>query len=202
MNTRTDKILGASLALAAFSFITPSHVLAQTCVTPPTCDSLGFTKTTEDCVGKTILKCPFDLTKVYCPGADEQGDSPFVSTWEVGSSVMYNGKEIGIIFQDNGASVSVYSKEIGSQHACAYAKKICTNRTTYANMGSWNLPVGTTPARKIASLQGIPVIYINGECTDSGFDNLYYCTPSTCNASNLSDLPVVCVAEIPAPVNR
>ena len=66
MNTRTDKILGASLALAAFSFITPSHVLAQTCVTPPTCESLGYTKSESDCAGKQALKCPFDNTKVFC----------------------------------------------------------------------------------------------------------------------------------------
>ena len=75
MNIRTDKILGASLALAAFSFITPSHVQAQTCVTPPTCESLGYTLTDAECKGRTVIKCPFDLSKVFCVSAAEVGES-------------------------------------------------------------------------------------------------------------------------------
>ena len=73
MNIRTDKILGASLALAAFSFITPSHVQAQTCITPPSCESLGYTMTEADCEGYNFLKCPFDTSKIFCASATEVG---------------------------------------------------------------------------------------------------------------------------------
>ena len=66
MNILLKRILGASLALAAFSFITPSHVQAQTCVIPPTCESLGYEFTTADCADRPSLKCPFDTTKIYC----------------------------------------------------------------------------------------------------------------------------------------
>ena len=198
MNTILKRILGASLALAAFSFITPSHVLAQTCVTPPTCDSLGFTKTTEDCVGKTILKCPFDLTKVYCPGADEQGDSPFVSTWEVGSSVMYNGKEIGIIFQDNGASVSIFSKN-SSTYYCNTAKAQCDAVTTYDNI--WHLPQDIVKAKALANFLRIPIMYEGGTCDSR---KVFYCNPNgACDMTyGMKIWNYACIAEIPAPVNR
>ena len=196
MNTRTDKILGASLALAAFSFITPSQVQAQTCVTPPTCDSLGYNKTTADCEGKTILKCPFDTSQVYCPGADEQGDSPFVSTWEVGSSVMYNGEEIGVIYQDNGASVSVYDRKAINAFYCRHARDACLERTTYANMAAWHLPYDATTAQKLAKLLNLSLFYSGSECDNYGG----FCNKDSCGSSY--DQSYVCVAEIPAPVNR
>ena len=75
MNTILKRILGASLALAAFSFITPTHVQAQTCVIPPTCESLGYTLTDAECKGRTVIKCPFDLSKVFCVSAAEVGES-------------------------------------------------------------------------------------------------------------------------------
>ena len=84
MNTRTDKILGASLALAAFSFITPSHVQAQTCVTPPTCDKLGYSMSVSDCDGYKYIRCPLDIdndSAVYCskPCSCPDGSSPYNS---------------------------------------------------------------------------------------------------------------------------
>lgn len=44
--------------------INPSQ--AQTCVAPPSCTELGYTKTTTQCSGKSMVKCPFDQNKVMC----------------------------------------------------------------------------------------------------------------------------------------
>lgn len=55
-------------------FIMPSVVYGQNCATPPSCETLGYTKTAADCSGKTILKCPFDNNKVYC---DDSGGSAY-----------------------------------------------------------------------------------------------------------------------------
>ena len=56
---------------AAVLLLSVQSAAAQVCTTPPTCDALGYTKTEADCSGKTILKCPLDQTKVYCPGYEE-----------------------------------------------------------------------------------------------------------------------------------
>ena len=64
MNKRYQFLIGASLSLAAFSFA--QNALAQTCVTPPTCQELGYTDTADRCVGTAMLKCPFDTSKVFC----------------------------------------------------------------------------------------------------------------------------------------
>ena len=106
MNIRTDKILGASLVLAAFSFITPSHVQAQTCVTPPTCESLGYTKTIANCDGHDFLKCPFDTSVGYCDSGNEDSgkcDTPVIGAFLYSdmscSTALYENKTvIGIIF--------------------------------------------------------------------------------------------------------
>lgn len=55
-----------------FAFILPGLVLAvfdaraQTCVQAPSCSELGYNKTVSQCAGKNMMKCPFDVTAVYC----------------------------------------------------------------------------------------------------------------------------------------
>ena len=56
---------------AAVLLLSVQSAAAQVCTVPPTCDALGYTKSAADCSGKTILKCPLDQTKVYCPGYEE-----------------------------------------------------------------------------------------------------------------------------------
>ena len=84
MNILHKRILGASLTLAAFSFITPSQVQAQTCVTPPTCDKLGYSMSVSDCDGYKYIRCPLDVdndSAVYCskPCSCPDGSSPYNS---------------------------------------------------------------------------------------------------------------------------
>ena len=56
------------LASVCFSamLLNIQNVQAQTCVTPPSCYSLGYTKTVSQCSGKAMLKCPLDTSMVFC----------------------------------------------------------------------------------------------------------------------------------------
>lgn len=57
--------LGASLLFLAISLnCNSSH--AQTCVTPPTCEKLGYIFSESNCNDAFLLRCPFDTNKVYC----------------------------------------------------------------------------------------------------------------------------------------
>lgn len=85
---------GASLFALAFSLGASLPAAAQTCVPPPSCDTLGFTKTAADCAGKTILKCPFDTTKVYCPGVEEQ-----TKMYALGDTYYADGVAIGKVIK-------------------------------------------------------------------------------------------------------
>lgn len=65
-----------SLILAIF--LLPTDVYGQNCATPPSCATLGYTKTAAACSGKTILKCPFDNSKVYCDDSTSAAYEPEV----------------------------------------------------------------------------------------------------------------------------
>ena len=58
------KYLLLSLAMAVSL---PAYA-ALDCATPPTCDELGYTMSSDDCAGQFMLKCPFDNTLVFCGG--------------------------------------------------------------------------------------------------------------------------------------
>lgn len=55
-------------AMLAISFgLLPSQVLAAVdCQTLPSCEALGYTYSASDCNGMSIVKCPFDQSKLFC----------------------------------------------------------------------------------------------------------------------------------------
>ena len=62
MNRLPTLLLAAVFTAAALM----SQTLAQTCVTPPSCEELGYTLSADDCINMHVLKCPFDKNKLYC----------------------------------------------------------------------------------------------------------------------------------------
>ena len=75
MNIKKQKFSGVSLFTLAFSFLAISDTSAQTCATPPTCESLGYIFTASQCTGRTVLKCPLDTSKIFCVSAAEAGET-------------------------------------------------------------------------------------------------------------------------------
>ena len=56
-----------SLFVSAFCCATSYSLMAQAVCTPaPDCASLGYTKTSADCKGQIMVKCPSDTSKVFC----------------------------------------------------------------------------------------------------------------------------------------
>ena len=66
MRKENKKYLGVSLSALAFSLSYSLTANAQTCVTPPSCETLGYTDTADKCDGDAMVKCPFDTSKVFC----------------------------------------------------------------------------------------------------------------------------------------
>lgn len=200
---------GASLLALAFSLGASLPAAAQTCVPPPSCDTLGFTKTVADCTGKTILKCPFDTGKVYCPGAEELGDNPFVSTWKVGSSVVYNGKEVGTILEDKGASVVIYDQGLyDPEWTKSGSFDYCRTKVGVAGY-QWKLTTVDEIEKLVLAIPKKNIIYekyndgdyiysaYNQGFIDSFGDRIKY-------DNSWGDIGgyVYCINTIPAPVNR
>ena len=67
MSKRCEKYFGVFLP-ALIAFVPAAQ--AATCAVAPTCEQLGYVQSSSDCAGaKNILKCPFDLSKLYCSKA-------------------------------------------------------------------------------------------------------------------------------------
>ncbi|MBQ9732280.1 MAG: hypothetical protein IJV97_04245 [Alphaproteobacteria bacterium] len=62
--------------LSPLVILMASTSLAQdSCIVRPSCADMGYTKTIDDCTGKTTIKCPFDLTAVSCEDEDSSSES-------------------------------------------------------------------------------------------------------------------------------
>ena len=121
---------------AAVLLLSVQSVAAQVCTTPPTCDALGYTKTEADCSGKTILKCPLDQTKVYCPGYEETQRK-----YKVGDSYIdANGIGVGKIVRVDSSGLHGIVVIAGGTGDGATATTTCASRT--AGGLSWSLASG------------------------------------------------------------
>lgn len=92
------KIWGTALLVSAFSFMNLTSAFAQTtaCVTPPSCEDLGYVYSTTQCTSG-ILKCPFDTDKVFCTFETKVGDILY-SDMSSSPIVIPSKKPIGVIF--------------------------------------------------------------------------------------------------------
>ena len=98
MSKRCEKYFGVFLP-ALIAFVPAAQ--AATCAVAPTCEQLGYVQSSSDCAGaKNILKCPFDLSKLYCSKASAEvkvgsilyGDGSVSDGYEAGKT------PIGVVF--------------------------------------------------------------------------------------------------------
>ena len=124
------------LYLLSILLLSATPVRAQTCTAAPSCAALGYDKTSTDCTGQAMLKCPFDQSKVFCAGTSACGgngtpdssgcnEGDFLFADKSCSVVLLSGKNpIGIVFSsENRLAVALnerilewggHGKEIGS----------------------------------------------------------------------------------------
>ena len=94
-----------------------SGARAQTCVTPPSCEELGYIFSKEDCDGLRSLRCPFDSSKYFCgeagdSAADAQPGMILYSDGTVSDSVISDKTPIGIVaYVDGSTRFAVALKE-------------------------------------------------------------------------------------------
>ena len=85
-------MIGASLLMMTFYFAMNAN--AQTCAKVPTCEELGYTKTS--CPNGNALKCPFDQTKLFCGGECQAGDI-YYSDNTCSSTYSSNKTVVGVV---------------------------------------------------------------------------------------------------------
>ena len=125
------KELIASLSMLG-SLAASGAAAAQTCATPPSCETLGFTKSETDCEGLEALKCPFDQSKLYCPqggGKDTCETVPGTIVYSDGTiseSVIADKIPIGVVaYVKDGIRFVVSLTEVSKLWADGYEDVSC-----------------------------------------------------------------------------
>ena len=94
MNKKCKFRKRAMLLLAAF-FVTEAK--AQTCIQPPSCDSLGYIMSETECIG-LFLRCPLDASKVFCQQEKCVVGSILYNDKSCSASVQSGKTPVGIVF--------------------------------------------------------------------------------------------------------
>ena len=124
------KELIASLSMLG-SLAASGAAAAQTCATPPSCETLGFTKSETDCEGLEALKCPFDQSKLYCPqgGGNMSAAAPgaiLYSDGTISDSVIASKTPVGIVAYVNGSNgFAVSLTEVSKTWSSGYEDVSC-----------------------------------------------------------------------------
>ena len=147
MNKNCKMTIGAMLLLTtAFSAFS---VNAQTCAVPPTCESLGYDKSADECVDKAVLKCPFDENKIFCSNGiadgvaaeDYGGGTGPNGSYQVGDQLTCKGKPVGYVISvstnGSGGKIAALDYESNTNMGQDAAKELCKAKTD-CNL-AWNL---------------------------------------------------------------
>ena len=179
------------LASVCFSamLLNIQNVQAQTCVTPPSCYSLGYTKTVSQCSGKAMLKCPLDTTKVYCPSYEET-----LRTYKVGDT--YIGKDgvgVGTVVQVDSTGRHGVVAISGGAGDVNTATTTCASRT--AGGLNWGI-ASTTSSCRLDGGESCCGCYLvsssgTGYCRGTGSG---WSSTSSCSDRELKNLGFYCEA--------
>lgn len=90
------KTLRSGCLIIAFSLLFSLNAKAQNCSTPPTCESLGYTKNEADCPS-SALKCPFDQSKLFCTPLYAAVGDILYSDMSTSPALLTSRKPVGIV---------------------------------------------------------------------------------------------------------
>lgn len=144
MNKNCKMTIGAMLLLTtAFSAFS---VNAQTCAVPPTCESLGYDKSADECSGLAQLKCPFDQSKYFCTAYRNAGEGEPIAVGDIAySDGTYSAVPIptkipvGVVYSTSGLIVALSPYKTNVNPGSGLSATACQSFTTNGKNG-WTIP--------------------------------------------------------------
>ena len=148
----------------------------ENCVTPPSCEELGFTVNVEDCDGSS-LKCPWDLSKAACKKKTPKTPSLILyGDGTVTKEILTDKTPIGIVFdEENQLALALTDGRDGTE--MHWSSSFCgtpnLNSCRYSNLDSCDVDGRFNTDAILAST-------CNG--TIYAVEATYYYNPSGCTA--------------------
>ena len=144
MNKNCKMTIGAMLLLTtAFSAFSAN---AQTCAVPPTCESLGYDKSADECSGLAQLKCPFDQSKYFCTAYRNAGEGEPIAVGDIAySDGTYSAVPIptkipvGVVYSTSGLIVALSPYKTNVNPGSGLSATACQSFITNGKNG-WTNP--------------------------------------------------------------
>ncbi len=190
MTDKIRKIMGAGLFALVFSLVWGSNVRAQSCLTPPSCDTLGYKQSADDCSGQErVLKCPFDQTKMFCLDTITQEvnvGAILYSDMTVTTGIVTGKTAIGVVFDTNKRLAVALTESSSTLTWGGYG----TDISTLENCTSEPLSCGTDGKANTTAI----IAY--GKANNISYPAAEYCNKYTTTGTTAGDWHLPSYAEL------
>ncbi len=185
MNKNCKMTIGAMLLLTtAFSAFS---VNAQTCAVPPTCESLGYDKSADECSGLAQLKCPFDQSKYFCTAYRNAGEGEPIAVGDIAySDGTYSAVPIptkipvGVVFSTSGLVIALLPYKTDIDDFASVSETMCSGYSSGSTSG-WQNPSKAELQSIYANKTKIDATLTTLATTTLGTGRYIYDTGSNCH---------------------
>lgn len=185
MNKNCKMTIGAMLLLTtAFSAFSAN---AQTCAVPPTCESLGYDKSADECSGLAQLKCPFDQSKYFCTAYRNAGEGEPIAVGDIAySDGTYSAVPIptkipvGVVFNTSGLVIALLPYKTDIDDFASVSETMCSGYSSGSTSG-WQNPSKAELQSIYANKTKIDATLTTLATTTLGTGRYIYDTGSNCH---------------------
>ena len=185
MNKNCKMTIGAMLLLTtAFSAFSAN---AQTCAVPPTCESLGYDKSADECSGLAQLKCPFDQSKYFCTAYRNAGEGKPIAVGDIAysdgtySAVPIPSKTpVGVVFNTSGLVIALLPYKTDIDDFASVSETMCSGYSSGSTSG-WQNPSKAELQSIYANKTKIDATLTTLATTTLGTGRYIYDTGSNCH---------------------
>ena len=185
MNKNCKMTIGAMLLLTTAFSAFPAN--AQTCAVPPTCESLGYDKSADECSGLAQLKCPFDQSKYFCTAYRNAGEGEPIAVGDIAySDGTYSAVPIptkipvGVVFNTSGLVIALLPYKTDIDDFASVSETMCSGYSSGSTSG-WQNPSKAELQSIYANKTKIDATLTTLATTTLGTGRYIYDTGSNCH---------------------
>ena len=185
MNKNCKMTIGAMLLLTTAFSAFPAN--AQTCAVPPTCESLGYDKSADECSGLAQLKCPFDQSKYFCTAYRNAGEGEPIAVGDIAysdgtySAVPIPSKTpVGVVFNTSGLVIALLPYKTDIDDFDSVSETMCSGYSSGSTSG-WQNPSKAELQSIYANKTKIDATLTTLATTTLGTGRYIYDTGSNCH---------------------
>lgn len=185
MNKNCKMTIGAMLLLTTAFSAFPAN--AQTCAVPPTCESLGYDKSADECSGLAQLKCPFDQSKYFCTAYRNAGEGEPIAVGDIAysdgtySAVPIPSKTpVGVVFNTSGLVIALLPYKTDIDDFASVSETMCSGYSSGSTSG-WQNPSKAELQSIYANKTKIDATLTTLATTTLGTGKYIYDTGSSCH---------------------